>query len=189
MIEDAFFLCGDAFPNDIPIDTELRMRLASSFSRWVGWQEILEATGRSEMPGEFGERASLFQAYAERHGEMNRAVLFGRSSGARLATLYASRNPVRAVVCVAYPFHYPGREVEPERFAHLAHLLVPTLIFQGTSDPMGGLNVVKDYALSPLVTVEFLETDHTCSLSDDAWNSVAQTIRDFFARSGVDLSV
>ena len=185
MIEVAFFLCGDAFPHDTPIDTALRARLASGFSRWLGWPEILGPTSTSGIPREFGERASLFQAYAERQGGMNRAVLFGRSSGARLATLYASRNPVQAVVCVGYPFRFPGGDVEPERFAHLADILVPTLIVQGTSDPYGGLNAVTDYPLSPRVTVEFVETDHSYQLSDDAWNGVAQTIRNFFARSGV----
>jgi predicted alpha/beta-hydrolase family hydrolase len=185
MIEAAFFLSGDGFPNDSHTETALRARMAWSFARWTDQREILEATGQSGSPGEFYQRLALFEAFAQRCNAMSRSVLFGRSSGARLATVYASRHPIRAVVCLAYPFRPPGKDVDPERTAHLARLSVPTLIFQGTKDEYGGLNTTRDYPMSSTVTVTFVETDHHFRLSHDAWDAVARTIQDFFARSGI----
>jgi hypothetical protein len=85
----------------------------------------------------------------------------GKSLGGRMASLVADGLGARALVCLGYPFHPPGR---PERLrtAHLARLRTPSLVVQGTRDPFGGPDEVAGYALSPAVRVVWIEDgDHS----------------------------
>lgn len=94
----------------------------------------------------------------------------GKSMGGRMASLVADELGVPALVCLGYPFHPPGRP-EKVRTAHLAGLLTPTLIVQGTRDPFGTPQDVAGYALSPAVQVEWLpEGNHS-------WKPPARTGR------------
>ena len=60
-------------------------------------------------------------------------ILIGRTSGARVATLYASTHPIKAAICLGYPFQNPEEGPNPSRYLHLSSLMCPTLIIQGLS--------------------------------------------------------
>lgn len=89
------------------------------------------------------------------------------------------RRPVGAVICFAYPFRNPRSVLEPSRFAHLAHITAPTLILQGIRDSYGAMDITENYALSPAVTVRFVDTDHDFNLSPREWDVAAQKVMDF----------
>ena len=91
-------------------------------------------------------------------------VIGGKSMGGRVAsmvadTLYAQGRIV-GLLCLGYPFHPPGRP-EQLRTAHLKDLQTPALIVQGTRDQFGTREEVETYALSPAITMLWLEDgDH-----------------------------
>ena len=60
----------------------------------------------------------------------------GRSSGARVACRTAAETGARAVLCLAFPVHPPGKP-EKSRLPELDAVTVPVLVVQGTSDPFG----------------------------------------------------
>jgi predicted alpha/beta-hydrolase family hydrolase len=63
-------------------------------------------------------------------------------------------------VCLGYPFHPPGRP-DKLRTAHLRTIETPTLIVQGTRDPLGGASEVPGYGLSPAIRLHWAEDgDH-----------------------------
>jgi len=85
-----------------------------------------------------------------------RLAIGGKSMGGRMASLIADETGVRALVCLGYPFHAPGKADRP-RTAHLGELKTPTLICQGTRDAMGGRESVAGYRLSPAIRIHWLE--------------------------------
>ena len=96
----------------------------------------------------------------EELGGGERLVVGGKSMGGRMASLVADEVGARGVLCFGYPFHPPGR---PERLrtAHREELETPALILQGTRDPFGKPEEVEGYALSPRVSVAWIEDgDH-----------------------------
>ena len=60
----------------------------------------------------------------------------GRSAGARVACRTAAATGARAVLCLAFPVHPPGRP-EKSRLDELVAVEVPTLVVQGQRDPFG----------------------------------------------------
>jgi predicted alpha/beta-hydrolase family hydrolase len=60
----------------------------------------------------------------------------GRSSGARVACRTAAATGARAVLCLAFPVHPPGRP-ETTRLDELDGVKVPVFVVQGESDPFG----------------------------------------------------
>ncbi len=174
-----FFLAGDTFPQDAYIETALRARIGDRFESWTGQAEILGRTGGAAGWGDHAKRLAGFERMVADMPGMTHAVLVGRSSGARVATLYALRRRVAAVVCIGYPFRRPGQEPEPERYEHLACLAVPTLILQGLNDAYGALDVLDGYAFSERVTLRFVNTNHQFPLQAHGWDQVARTILGF----------
>jgi predicted alpha/beta-hydrolase family hydrolase len=84
----------------------------------------------------------------------------GKSMGGRMATMVADAVPAKGVICLGYPFHPRSRPEKP-RTEHLRSLTTPTLILQGTRDPMGGRETVTGYTLSTAVLLAWMETgDH-----------------------------
>jgi predicted alpha/beta-hydrolase family hydrolase len=94
-----------------------------------------------------------------------RLVVGGKSLGGRMASMIAAEaeargTPVRGLVCLAYPFHPPGRPEAP-RIDHLKTLRTPTLILQGTRDPFATAAEVAAYGLSDAIRVHWLaDGDH-----------------------------
>ena len=60
----------------------------------------------------------------------------GRSAGARVACRTAAVTGAKAILCLAFPLHPPGRP-EKTRLDELEAVTVPVLIVQGESDPFG----------------------------------------------------
>ncbi len=87
----------------------------------------------------------------------------GKSMGGRMATMAAAlpdAPPVRGVICLGYPFHPQGKP-EKLRTEHLAEMAIPTLIVQGTRDPLGKQDEVAAYPLSAAISLAWIETgDH-----------------------------
>ena len=87
-------------------------------------------------------------------------VIGGKSMGGRMASLVADACGVCGLLCLSYPFH-PPRRPDRLRTAHLGDLTTPTLIVQGTRDPLGNTDEVAAYALSPKIQVHWIEDgDH-----------------------------
>jgi predicted alpha/beta-hydrolase family hydrolase len=94
-------------------------------------------------------------------GGGDRLVIGGKSLGGRMASLVADEARVSGLVCLGYPFHPPGQPGKL-RTAHLRDLRTPTLIVQGTRDPLGTREEVAGYDLSPAIRVVWLEDgDHS----------------------------
>jgi predicted alpha/beta-hydrolase family hydrolase len=87
-------------------------------------------------------------------------VIGGKSMGGRMASLIAAApdcpKTVAGLLCLGYPFYGAGRKDKP-RTAHLAALKTPTLICQGTRDPMGDQESVAALKLSRTIKVFWAE--------------------------------
>lgn len=94
-------------------------------------------------------------------GGGDRLVIGGKSMGGRIASMIADQVAARGLVCLGYPFHPPAK---PDRLrtTHLETLATPTLILQGTRDPLGTREEVGGYTLSRAIRVHWLEDgDHS----------------------------
>ncbi|WP_138468856.1 alpha/beta family hydrolase [Poseidonocella sp. HB161398] len=84
----------------------------------------------------------------------------GKSMGGRVASLAADRlhaeGAIAGLLCLGYPFH-PAGKPERLRTAHLESLSAPALICQGSRDAFGSREEVAAYALSPQISVAWLE--------------------------------
>ena len=179
MFGPAYFLSGDSFLKRTAVEDAARQRLEPVFSKWIGREEIRVRSEESHSRLNVSERVALLEKIVPANEEAGQEVLIGRSSGGRVASLFAMRRPIKAVICFAYPFRHPSSVLEPLRFSHLAHITVPTLIFQGTRDAYGAIDITENYALSPAVTVRFVDTDHDFDLSPSKWDEVAQKVMNF----------
>jgi hypothetical protein len=160
MPTSVFFLGGDSYPADRDLEDALRPLFAADQSIFVSHQELHDRAAEAGLGWSFESRLGILERTVPAMAAGQDIVLIGRSSGARAMTLFASRRPVTAVICVSYPFKHPKHLLEPERFAHLAALTTPTLIIQGIRDVYGGIEVLEDYRLSPSVSLEFFDGDH-----------------------------
>lgn len=91
-------------------------------------------------------------------------LIGGKSMGGRVASMIADdlfrAGRIAGVICLGYPFHAPGKPDTP-RIAHLAELITPGLICQGSRDPFGTRQEVETYALSHGVRLAWFEDgDH-----------------------------
>ncbi len=87
-------------------------------------------------------------------------VIGGKSMGGRMASLIADEAKVRGLLCLGYPFYGAGRKDKP-RTEHLKSLKTPTLICQGTRDPMGNQEAVSALTLSEAIRIHWAEDgDH-----------------------------
>lgn len=84
----------------------------------------------------------------------------GKSMGGRMASLVADQERVKGWVCLGYPF-YPQGKPERPRIEHLHDLRTPSLIVQGSRDPLGNRERVTHYTLSSQIQIHWLEDgDH-----------------------------
>jgi predicted alpha/beta-hydrolase family hydrolase len=109
-------------------------------------------------------------------GGPDRLVIGGKSMGGRMASLVADESGVRGLVCLGYPFHPPGKP-ETLRVAHLENLRTPTLIVQGTRDPLGTREEVEGYRLSPQIRIAWMEDgDHSLAPRVSSGRTKAQNM-------------
>ncbi len=88
-------------------------------------------------------------------------VIGGKSMGGRIASMVADETGVRGLACLGYPFHGPGKPMNPDRLAHLETLGTPALFCQGTRDSLGSAEDVAGYTLSRAITMHWLQDgDH-----------------------------
>lgn len=106
-------------------------------------------------------REAYQQVCEQLKGEHNEPVFIGgKSMGGRMASLLADDIKPKGLVCLGYPFHALGKPEKP-RTEHLADISTPTLILQGTRDPMGSQERVSEYSLSKMIDVYWLQDgDH-----------------------------
>jgi predicted alpha/beta-hydrolase family hydrolase len=100
------------------------------------------------------------EALDEVDGAGSPVLIGGKSYGGRVASLAAdsltAEGRIDGLVCLGYPFH-PPEKPDAVRTAHLEHLATRTLIVQGTRDPFGSREEVERYALSPAISVHWLD--------------------------------
>lgn len=95
-------------------------------------------------------------------GDQSYEAIFigGKSMGGRMASLLADKIIPKGLVCLGYPFYALGKPEKP-RTEHLVEILTPTLILQGTRDPMGNKQRVSEYLLSTKIDIRWMEDgDH-----------------------------
>jgi predicted alpha/beta-hydrolase family hydrolase len=176
-----FFLEGDSFVAESRAEKSLRRRL--KFRRWTSQSEMTACVGDEKLRTDIPTRLAILERLMPHGREDGPTVIFGRSSGARVGSLFtASRPGISVMVCFAYPFRNPKRPMEPERYAHLAGISTPTLIVQGRADSYGGIEIIGKYPLSEAVTVRFVDCGHDFKLMGDRWREVAELVVDFCAR-------
>lgn len=123
-----------------------------------------------------------------------RLIVGGKSMGGRVASMVAdglfAKGAVRGLLCLGYPFHPPAKPAQL-RTAHLAALVTPTLICQGTRDEFGTREEVAGYALSDRIEVLWLEDgDHDLKprrsvsgfSAGDHLKTMARAVRDWADR-------
>jgi uncharacterized protein len=92
----------------------------------------------------------------------------GRSSGARVACRTAAATGARAVLCLAFPVHPPGRP-EKSRLDELDAVTVPTLVVQGERDPFGMPPPGSDRTVVPIPGTHSLRSAATVAEPVSAW--------------------
>lgn len=123
-------------------------------------------------------RRAVVGAIEHRHVKASKLFIGGKSMGGRIATQVAAALAPRAgaqdnavkwpagprpagVIAFGYPLSPPRGKRTGDRVAHLKTLTVPTLIVQGTRDPFGGPEEVKEALAdaSPAPPIEVLSVD------------------------------
>jgi predicted alpha/beta-hydrolase family hydrolase len=97
-------------------------------------------------------RRAVAGSLAHRHVGGARVFIGGKSMGGRIATHLAADpdrwpsggRPLSGVVVLGYPLAPPGGRSKGDRVSHLKRLTVPTLIVQGTRDPFGGPDEIRE---------------------------------------------
>lgn len=116
--------------------------------------------GRKRGPDRPDVLLATWRDAIDRLGDPKRLIIGGKSMGGRIASLVADEARVRGLICLGYPFHPAGRPAAV-RTAHLAGLATPTLIVQGTRDPLGRPEEVAGYAVSAAIRLSWIEDgDH-----------------------------
>lgn len=156
---------GAGAPMDTPFMDAIATGLAARGGRVTRFEFPYMArrrtTGKRGGPGSANTNLGAWRDMVDELGPAERLVIGGKSMGGRLASMLADELEVRALVCLGYPFHPPGRP-EKLRTAHLEGLRTPALIVQGERDPFGVPADVAGYRLSDRIEVHWLaDGDHS----------------------------
>ena len=92
------------------------------------------------------DQAGLYDAVIQLRREgCQKVYLGGHSYGGRQASILASTHPglMAALLLLSYPLH-PPEKPDQLRTAHFPLLRTPSLFFQGTKDPFGTENELKE---------------------------------------------
>lgn len=153
------FAHGAGGAMDTPWMTRIARSLGERGIRVVRFEFPYMATRRSAgkrgAPDRQPVLLATFKQVVEEHGGGPKVAIGGKSMGGRMASLIADEVEARALICLGYPFHPPGKP-EQLRTAHLATMRTPALILQGTRDPFGTEAEVSEYELSKSIRVEWL---------------------------------
>ncbi|MCG7493605.1 alpha/beta family hydrolase [Thalassobius sp. Cn5-15] len=114
-----------------------------------------------KMPVLVAEYRTAIAALREQE-QVNRLIIGGKSMGGRVASLLlaAEAGAADALLCLGYPFHPKGKP-DSLRTEHLMALRTPTLMIQGTRDPLGTADEVAGYALPGSICMHWInDGDH-----------------------------
>ncbi len=105
----------------------------------------------------------LLEAYEEilKEHATKSVVIGGKSMGGRMSSLLSEHPSVKAIACLGFPFHPPGK---PEKYKgeHLASLAKPCLILQGERDTFGKKEECQSFKFSEQVQLKFIpDGDHS----------------------------
>jgi len=155
---------GAGAPMDAPWMTEIAQGLAAHDLRVVRFEFPYMAqrreTGKRRCPDRPPVLLDTWRGVIEAVGNPGELIIGGKSMGGRIATMVADAAGVAGLLCFSYPFHPAGRP-EKTRTEHLATLATPSLILQGTRDPLGNTDDIASYDLSPAINLHWLEDgDH-----------------------------
>lgn len=159
------FAHGAGGAMDTPFMTRIAQGLAKRGIRVVRFEFPYMAArrtgGKRGAPDRQPVLLDTFRRVVEEHGGGSRVAIGGKSMGGRMASMVADELEVRALICLGYPFHPPGKP-QQLRTEHLESLRTPTLILQGTRDPFGTEAEVPAYGLSKAIRVEWVpDGDHS----------------------------
>jgi len=136
------------------------------------------ADGRKRGPDRPAVLLATWLDVIDRLGGPKRLVIGGKSMGGRIASLVADEAGVAGLICLGYPFHPAGRPATL-RTAHLGDLATPTLIVQGTRDPLGSRDEVAGYPLSAAIRLCWIEDgDHDLTPRQRSGRTQAQNWRE-----------
>ena len=171
---------GAGAPMDSPYMVGVARRLAERGYRIARFEfpymAARRADGRKRPPDRQPVLLDAWRGVVARLGGAGRVAVGGKSMGGRMASLLAAEDGARALVCLGYPFHPPGKP-ERTRVEHLTALAVPTLIVQGTRDPFGSVDEVAGYRLSPSTEVVWVaDGDHDLKPRKASGRSHADTL-------------
>ena len=92
----------------------------------------------------------------------------GRSAGARVACRTAATTGAKAVLCLAFPVHPPGRP-EKSRLDELDAVTVPTLVVQGERDPFGMPPQARNRRVVTIPGTHSLRSSSAVAAAVSAW--------------------
>lgn len=159
---------GAGAPMDSPAMDQLTRALVRQGLRIVRFEFAYMAARRSgdgrKPPPRADRLLGEYRAAIDQQNSPGPLLIGGKSMGGRVASMLAddciTEGRIAGLVCIGYPFHPPGKP-EQLRTKHLETLNTPTLICQGTRDPFGTVDEVKNYQLSPSISIEWFEDgDH-----------------------------
>ncbi len=103
-------------------------------------------------------------------------IVGGRSLGARVACRTAGEIEARAVLCLAFPLHPPGKP-EKTRLPELDAVTVPTLVVQGERDPFGIPPPGPNRQVVPIPGTHSLRNSSTVASAVSDWlESIASSL-------------
>ena len=92
----------------------------------------------------------------------------GRSSGARVACRTAATTGAKAVLCLAFPVHPPGRP-EKSRLDELDAVTVRTLVVQGERDPFGMPPAARNRSVVTIPGTHSLRSSSAVAAAVSGW--------------------
>ena len=155
---------GAGAPMDAPWMTKIAHGLAAHDLRVVRFEFSYMAqrrdSGKRRGPDPPPVLLETWRTVIEQIGNPDHLIIGGKSMGGRIASMVADAEGVAGLLCFSYPFH-PAARPEKTRTEHLGALRTPTLILQGTRDPLGNTEDVAGYDLSATIKLHWLEDgDH-----------------------------
>lgn len=121
------------------------------------YMEEQERSGKKRPPPRFEK---LVPEFANAISTKESVVVAGKSMGGRVATQLSGEDNVKAIICLGFPFHPPGKQ-DKHRLAFLENVTVPCLIIQGTRDPFGKPEWVNQQSFNDGIEVQWIEgADH-----------------------------
>ncbi len=186
---------GAGAPMDSPWLTELTKKLLHHKIEVIRFEfpymENRRRTKKKQPPNKTNKLVDCFKENIDLFKSSQKPLLIGgKSLGGRIASMLADHQEVAGVICFGYPFHSPKKLITEERTKHLSGIQTPTLILQGSRDPFGTPEDLKNLPMSAAIEIYWLKTsDHDFRplkssgwTQNDALESAASRVANFLQR-------